>query len=90
MAAKFVQWIISADTQKMIGGYGTDKFGQPLFYPSAKPASSAAPSGNVALTVTGLVEKELKLTSDAVKASVSSRPRSSIPRRASRTMKASR
>lgn len=68
MAAKFVQWIISADTQKMIGGYGADKFGQPLFYPSAQPTTSSAPSGNVALTVTGLVEKELKLTSDAVKA----------------------
>lgn len=37
MAAKFVQWILSADTQKLIGSYGTDKFGQPLFYPNAKP-----------------------------------------------------
>jgi tungstate transport system substrate-binding protein len=68
MAAKFVQWIISADTQKMIGGYGVDKFGQPLFYPSAKPAAPSASSGDVALTITGLVEKELKLTMDAVKA----------------------
>ena len=68
MAAKFVQWILSADTQKMIGGYGVDKFGQPLFYPSAKPSTSSAPSSDVALTITGLVDKELKLTMEAVKA----------------------
>ena len=35
MAAKFVQWITSVDTQKMIGGYGVDKYGQPLFYANA-------------------------------------------------------
>jgi tungstate transport system substrate-binding protein len=35
LAAKFVAWITSPDTQKMIGAYGADKFGQPLFYPSA-------------------------------------------------------
>jgi hypothetical protein len=68
MAAKFVQWIISADTQKMIGGFGADKFGQPLFYPNAMPPASSSASGNVALTVTGAVGKELKLTMDAVKA----------------------
>jgi len=65
MATKFVQWILSADTQKMIGGFGTDKFGQPLFYPNAKPQSS---SGGTALTITGAVEKELSLTMDAIKA----------------------
>jgi tungstate transport system substrate-binding protein len=37
MAAKFVEWILSPETQKLIGGYGADKFGQPLFYPNAKP-----------------------------------------------------
>jgi tungstate transport system substrate-binding protein len=35
LAQKFVEWILSVETQKMIGGYGVDKFGQPLFYPSA-------------------------------------------------------
>jgi len=67
MASKFVQWIISADTQKLIGGYGADKFGQPLFYSSAKPSAPQASSGDVALTITGLVEKELKLTMSALK-----------------------
>ncbi len=70
MAAKFVQWITSVDTQKMIGSYGVDKFGQPLFYADSKEykAQSQAPSGDAALTITGAVEKELKLTMEAVKA----------------------
>ena len=37
MAMNFVNWILSPDTQKLIGTYGTDKFGQPLFYPNAQP-----------------------------------------------------
>jgi len=70
MATKFVQWITAVDTQKLIGGYGVDKFGQPLFYADSKEykAQSQAPSGDVALTITGAVEKELKLTMEAVKA----------------------
>lgn len=36
LAMKFVAWITSVETQKMIGGYGVDKFGQPLFYPRAR------------------------------------------------------
>lgn len=35
-AKKFVDWILSEETQKLIGEYGTDKFGQPLFTPNAK------------------------------------------------------
>jgi tungstate transport system substrate-binding protein len=70
MATKFVQWINSVDTQKLIGGFGVDKFGQPLFYPNSKEykGQSQAPSGDVALTLTGAVEKELGLTMDALKA----------------------
>lgn len=37
MAMNFVKWILSPATQKMIGTFGTDKFGQPLFYPNAQP-----------------------------------------------------
>jgi tungstate transport system substrate-binding protein len=37
LAMKFVDWLLSPETQKAIGGYGADKFGQPLFYPNAKP-----------------------------------------------------
>ncbi len=36
MAMNFVKWITSPETQKLIGSYGVDKFGQPLFYPNAK------------------------------------------------------
>ncbi len=34
LATKFAQWITSAETQKLIGDFGKDKFGQALFYPS--------------------------------------------------------
>lgn len=37
MAMNFVNWLVSPDIQKMIGTFGVDKFGQPLFYPNAKP-----------------------------------------------------
>ena len=36
LAMKFVNWIISPDTQTTIGKYGVDKYGQPLFYANAK------------------------------------------------------
>jgi tungstate transport system substrate-binding protein len=32
LAMKFVKWLCSVDTQKMIAGFGADRFGQPLFY----------------------------------------------------------
>lgn len=35
MAMNFVHWILSPDTQQLIGAYGKDKFGQSLFYPNA-------------------------------------------------------
>ena len=72
MAMNFVKWITAVDEQKVIGSYGVDKFGQPLFYPSSKEylsqSSSSGGAGNVALTITGAVDKELQLTMDAVKA----------------------
>jgi hypothetical protein len=30
-----VAWICSVETQKKIGGFGADRFGQPLFYPDS-------------------------------------------------------
>jgi tungstate transport system substrate-binding protein len=35
MAMNFVRWIISPETQEMIGEFGADTFGQPLFYANA-------------------------------------------------------
>jgi tungstate transport system substrate-binding protein len=36
LATKFVTWLLSPETQKMIDGYGADKYGQPLFYPDSE------------------------------------------------------
>jgi tungstate transport system substrate-binding protein len=35
LAQKFVDWILSPEVQKMIGEFGADKYGQPLFYANA-------------------------------------------------------
>lgn len=35
-AEKFVEWLLSEDTQKAIAEFGVEKFGQPLFIPNAK------------------------------------------------------
>ena len=35
LAMKFITWLTSPETQKKIGGFGVDKFGQPLFYPDS-------------------------------------------------------
>ena len=34
LADKFVAWLLAPETQKLIGAFGVDKFGQPLFYPN--------------------------------------------------------
>jgi tungstate transport system substrate-binding protein len=33
LALQFIRWITSPETQKRIGAFGIDKFGQPLFHP---------------------------------------------------------
>lgn len=35
LADQFVAWILAPATQQMIGAFGVDRFGQPLFYPAA-------------------------------------------------------
>lgn len=35
-AEAFVKWLLSENTQKLIGEFGKEKFGQPLFTPNAK------------------------------------------------------
>lgn len=34
---KFIEWLISPETQKMIGEYGREQFGEPLFVPDSQP-----------------------------------------------------
>jgi tungstate transport system substrate-binding protein len=41
LAMKFVVWLTSVDTQKVIGGFGLERFGQPLFYPDSKEYRAA-------------------------------------------------
>ena len=36
LAAKFVEWLLLPETQRKIGRFGVDKFGQSLFYPCVK------------------------------------------------------
>ena len=35
-ADAFVKWMLSEETQELIGAYGTEIYGQPLFFPNAK------------------------------------------------------
>jgi tungstate transport system substrate-binding protein len=43
LANKFIDWIISVPTQEMIGKYGVDKFGAPLFTPDSALWRAAHP-----------------------------------------------
>jgi tungstate transport system substrate-binding protein len=36
LAMEFASWLCSAATQRRIGSYGVERFGQPLFYPDSK------------------------------------------------------
>jgi tungstate transport system substrate-binding protein len=36
LAMKFVDWLCSPATQRRIGSFGVERFGQPLFYPDSK------------------------------------------------------
>lgn len=40
-AEAFIEWIISVPVQEMIGDYGREKFGQPLFVPDSEPWRAA-------------------------------------------------
>lgn len=36
LATKFAEWLTAAEIQQMIGDYGKEQFGQPLFYPTSQ------------------------------------------------------
>jgi tungstate transport system substrate-binding protein len=36
LAQRFVEWLTSLELQQMIGSFGVDRFGQPLFYPDSE------------------------------------------------------
>jgi tungstate transport system substrate-binding protein len=37
LAQRFVEWLVAPDTQRAIGDFGKQRFGQSLFYPNASP-----------------------------------------------------
>jgi tungstate transport system substrate-binding protein len=39
-ASRFADFLLSPETQKLIGDFGVDRFGQPLFYPRGQGASA--------------------------------------------------
>jgi tungstate transport system substrate-binding protein len=43
-ATKFAEWIRSGQVQRTIGGFGVQKYGQPLFFPDASPGASTGTS----------------------------------------------
>jgi tungstate transport system substrate-binding protein len=45
-ATQFVTWLLSPETQKVIGAFGASKFGQPLFYPNATRRDPAPSTKN--------------------------------------------
>jgi tungstate transport system substrate-binding protein len=44
MGMNFVNWITSLETQQLIGSYGVDKYGQPLFYADSAAWRKAHPT----------------------------------------------
>lgn len=45
LAITFINWIRSPQVQAMIGRYGADKFGQPLFHPGVPPGAASDADG---------------------------------------------
>jgi tungstate transport system substrate-binding protein len=74
LATKFVEWLLSPETQEKIAGYGVDEFGQPLFYPNQASSSEAQPTAEPAagaaagLKITGKVANEMSWTEEDVRA----------------------
>ena len=76
-ATAFLNFMMSASTQKVIGAFGVDKYGQQLFIPDAGKTDSdfglpgvptALPSTSAPLVVTGLVGKPLSLSETDLRA----------------------
>lgn len=45
LAQAFVDWLTSVETQAVIAEFGTDTYGQPLFYPDSEPWRQEYPDG---------------------------------------------
>lgn len=76
-ATAFMNFMMSASTQKVIGDFGVDKYGQQLFIPDAGKTDAdfglpavptAAPQIGAPLVITGLVGKDLSLSETDLRA----------------------
>jgi tungstate transport system substrate-binding protein len=69
LANTFIDWLISAPTQELIGQFGVAEFGAPLFTPDSGPwrEANASEGSDAALKVTGNVATEMEWTEDEVK-----------------------
>lgn len=80
LANQFIDWLISVETQEMIGQFGIEEFGSPLFTPdsaawreangttsSEEPAAETA-DGPIALTISGMVKNEQAWTEAEIQA----------------------
>jgi len=67
LANAFIDWIISVPTQELIGKFGVEEFGAPLFTPDsalwrAQSGAAEAPAAEAALVATGRVAAETSWT----------------------------
>jgi tungstate transport system substrate-binding protein len=71
LANTFIDWLISVPTQEKIAQFGVAEFGAPLFTPDSVPwreAHAAEGPADVALKITGKVDKEMGWTEEEVRA----------------------
>lgn len=79
LANEFIDWLVSVETQELIGQFGIDEFGSPLFTPDSalwreangitteeEPAEET--NGAIALTISGMVQNEMAWTEAEIQA----------------------
>jgi len=73
LANQFIDWLISVPTQELIGTFGTDRFGSPLFTPDSQQwrdlhGEAEEPASDAALRITGKVGTEMGWSADEITA----------------------
>ena len=79
LANEFIDWLISVETQELIGQFGIDEFGSPLFTPDSalwreangittEEEPAEATDAPIALTITGMVKNEMAWTEAEIQA----------------------
>lgn len=80
LANQFIDWLVSLETQELIGQFGIEEFGSPLFTPdsaawreangtaSSEDTADETADGPIALTITGMVKNEMAWTEAEIQA----------------------